>query len=197
MKEDKVDTGIFIETTTKSEGWKESLKAAKELLKWTIYSELKQWEEEALRILRENGFHKLPCEVPRSALPAARDARELLYAIMGARDFIKRNDAANAALCAFRAGHIATRMMVRPAEGPAVTGRKGRAHTAKMRDGRSKKGAKNRQKIINLFSELKAQYEPQECPSDREIINAVSKHTQKKFNTIKSILRRAAAKSAK
>jgi len=123
MQVEKEDTGIFVRTTVTHKGIKGIYDALTAEANRTILDELKDWESEARRILRENGFDKFPCKLLESTPVEAKDARELIYAIMGTRDFIKQNNALSAAFCAFRAGHIATRLTIRPHEKPAKAGR--------------------------------------------------------------------------
>jgi len=123
MRTEKKDTGIFVQTRIKAQGWQECRDFLTAQAKRSIEIELKDWEDEAIRVLHRNGIDRFPRELPDSAALPAKDARELIYAIMGTRDYIKCNDARNAALCAFSAGHIATRMGTRPFEKPAKAGR--------------------------------------------------------------------------
>ncbi len=197
MRTEEEHTGIFIHRTAITETWKEIEAAMEALTHQTILDEFEKWERVARQILRERGFAKFPCNVPKSAPVLARDAHSLMYEIIITRDCIKNNDALWAAASAFRAGHIATRIMVRPAEKSAVTGSKSRAYMAKLREARNKKVAAKHDKIISLFNELRNQYEPTEIPSDKKIMRDVSASLRVKFKTVESAIYRARQKSAK
>ena len=191
MRTEKKDTGIFVQTKTTAEGWKESYKLLSAMVKLTIHSELKEWEDEALRILRENDFDGFPCDLPESAPLAAKDARALIYAIMGTRDYIKRNDARNAALCAFQAGHIATRMGTRPFEKPAKAGRRGLANLEKGRiQGQDRYSAARERHFDWRHRSLEM------TGTTREIAEKIAVQTKYKAETIRKALQKLRKKNS-
>jgi hypothetical protein len=190
------NSGIFVTKEITSENWQEAHGLFLDMAKHSILNELKEWEDEAMKILHANGF-KFPCKPDDSAPLAVKDAVTLVYSIMGTRDFIKRNDAPNAALCAFRAGNRAVMMMVRPAEKPAVTGRKNLQHLENLRERlrpRNETAALRNAKVIQYRDELMETYEPGERPkaNSKEVITTVKNHFGMPYYTVKSIFRRAA-----
>jgi hypothetical protein len=198
------EPGIFVRTIIEYKGIKGLHDALSAAAKRNIFDELKDWEDAARCVLRESGFDKFPPDLPESAPIEAKDARELIYAIMGTRDFIKKNNALSAATCAFRAGHIATRLIVRPHEQSARTGRKSLAFNALRREAKRKKGEKKRAAVIELYNEIKETYEPHELPKQKELINLTIEALQKKYrnrkyehNTVKSVIYRSSHKTAK
>lgn len=100
-------------------------------------------------------------------------------------------------LAALNLGQASIMLYVRPHEPAAKTGRKNRAHLEKMRAGKSKRTDSKHNKVLELFNDLKNQYEPHERPSNRELIRTVAEHLRMKFKTAESILFRASPKSAK
>ncbi len=142
MRTKRDDSGIYVTVKRTPENWKEMYAILHDLSDTTIEGELKKWENAAFAILRNNSiepenYHKT---LPPSAPALASDARELIFEILATRDGLKRNNVRHAALCAFRAGHVATRMMTRSAEKHAVTGRK-------VREGGKKGGQSLREEI--------------------------------------------------
>lgn len=194
MRATEEHTGIFIRKTTTPEGWKESKKAMLALVKQDFLQELKEWESEALRILRKNGFKKFPGNLPDSAPLAARDAVELMYELWGTRDFIKRNDALTAAKCAFKAGHISTRMEIRPHEKSAVIGRKAKEGGERGRQSQGRRyndAAINHKLWLEYASEAQKLYIARygEPLSQRKMATAVSKHFKVNYWTVLSALK--------
>ena len=88
--------------------------------------------------------------LPEDAPPIAHDARKLLWEIVCVRDWIEKNHTENAALYAYRLGHIAERINVRPFEAAVKTGsgtRKG------LHKGREAKAGKYRDAAVEWQEE--------------------------------------------
>lgn len=204
----KTSTGIFAKVTKRPDTTTEAISAWRRLAEHpdSIEMELATWEAAAMLILRAHGIESpgLIRETPevRKALarPDVQDAIELIYAIWAARDYLEENNAEQAALAALRVGQLSVKMHVRPAEAPAVTGRKVRqgAERGRNSDGRTKndaplKHAQWREYADELRRTWAARIKTKRL-SDRAIALAIAKHFGEPAETIRKALRKKSAK---
>jgi hypothetical protein len=190
MKIKEEQTGIFILRTTTVENWKESKRMLLAMTKEDPLDDLLKCEDMAKGILRANGFADWR-DVPKSAAILARDARELILAVMVTQNWIKKNDAIKAAASAFRAGHIATRIMVRPAEKSAVIGQKVRGGGLKGSNTRSA-DYESARKEWQRWKVYAKQIPEDEKLSQREIADRVADHFCVASETVRKALRKLA-----
>lgn len=195
MRTNEERTGIFVRLTRKAENWKETVEILRNLSKTTVESLMKQWEDAAFHVLGQNGFNGIqyPYKLPEGASPAARDAVDLIFAIMGTRDFIKQNDARQAAFCAFRAGHIGCRMCTRPHEPAAKAGRNSSEGREKALAARKANAGAEHAAWKEYARALKERYEyefPSKQVTKRQIADATSKYFGIEFETVRKALRK-------
>ena len=200
MKTERTSTGIFSRSTKRPETTTEAISAWRRLAEHpdSIEMELATWEAAAMLILRAHGIESpgLIRETPevRKALarPDVQDAIELIYMVWAARDYVEENNAEQAALAALRVGQLSVKMHVRPAEAPAVTGRKVRqgAERGRNSDGRHKNDAAIRHAQWHQYAEAVREVWPNKSKpiSKNKLCLAVSRHFHVPFDTVKSAL---------
>lgn len=196
--ERKPDPGIFEEVSLKAESPRDVQELFEALSKRTIESLLGYRENEALRILRENGIQSHPCIDREPVSPITKDASDLIYSILGTRHWISRGDIKSAALCALEVGCIATRMQIRPLEKFVITGRKVRRKNADARDSEGLKLAKEwKAQEYELWARCAAEYRARHPKhSDWEVARYIARklRTPQKPDTIRRKLRKITGK---
>ena len=208
MTTERTSTGIFSRSTKRPDTTTEAIAAWRRLAEHpdSIEMELAASEAAAMLILRAHGIESpgLIRETPEVkkalARPDVQDAIELIYMVWAARDYVEENNAEHAALAALRVGQLSVKMHVRPAEAPAVTGRKVRqgAERGRNSDGRHKNDAAIRHAQWHQYAdELRRTWAARiktKRLSDRAIALAIAKHFGEPAETIRKALRKKSAK---
>jgi hypothetical protein len=130
--------------------------------------------------------------LPASSALQVNDARDVLFAAARLESLIRGSNAHEAAQVACMMGEIGTRMLVRPSEEPAITGRKVRRKNAESRDSKAFNDFKDRKREERAQWLRCAQgYRRRHplCPKN-EIYNHVEKEFSVKLATVKKQLQK-------
>jgi hypothetical protein len=157
---------------------------------------IKEWqtaenrdETKNLALMRSflQALNKTSNQLRKNEIWQAHTALEGIYRL---NCIIASGDTLEIAVVAIGLGYEAAKLDSLSAIEPVISGRKVRKYAANLREMKKIKTEPKHKKVLELFIELKAQYEPHERPSDSYIMRNVSKHLKMKFSSVKSIIYR-------